>query len=449
MKRDHRGCGDRHSREGLSLLEVLVAMAILSTVVIAVAGAVSQSARDVKRTSDHTLSLFLGEKVAEEILQEANENPRYGEHLAELGDRPRRIQNPLDLPFFGAIEDVKLPLGRLETGVDPGIDAAPRFEHYRRFELGIHLDRAKSSERGSRDPGVHEVELAWYWPGPGKKPRTSSLFLRLARQDVAPPAIPSIAQDQDGLDEEIRRLLFPLAVRPGLRGAVSQAGGVHSVVRDLGTIGVIVDHTFREVSCIQEGSAPSPSTCPAVTEAEVASRFERMAALEWQSLVFLEGPASRLSPAFSPALLGKACLPATRQEIESLVGRAVELGPRFEYHSRLAWHHYLQARRVLPLPAARPYWQLTLERKILDLAKLQVLLLRRADDLTFLTDLVEGLLRYYRGRNRAMVDFLEREIVHCGSLQALEAAHREFASQVEAAGLTREHLVKLQDRLGP
>ena len=61
-------------RRGFSFLEILMAVAILAVTGLAVVGALSSSAREVKTTGEYSLSMFLSQKITEDLIQSSSEN---------------------------------------------------------------------------------------------------------------------------------------------------------------------------------------------------------------------------------------------------------------------------------------------------------------------------------------------------------------------------------------
>lgn len=440
-------------RKGLSLVEALVGLAILAVVGLAVLGALSSSAREMKTTSEYSLSLFIIQKVAEELVQGGYENPRADQALEELAGNRLDLENPLN-PYFATVEDSVADFGVMETGRDVAVEptTGPLHRLYRDFNLTLTTSDSAVGP-GPGDPEIIKlVNIQYDWPGIQQNPRDLSFPLILAKSCIQPMAPPPITEDAANLEPLITRAVYPRAPAGSvLSTLVGSTGASLPAVKDLGTVMVVTYLAYRDMSTMQQGidaiAAQQAASSPPDPELDIrmGREHERKAALAWQSLYHCRDPARRLSTAFTAGDLGDLSL-VEPVVVHSDVSRATLLEQWFEFELSLALRCYVTARSRMASLSPRPYRLLMLERKILELAELQAMA-AGSPDVAFVGSWSDSMLDIYVGRNRAMADFFARERSHAGSLQQIRDAHPEIRDRLEDTELGRQALQQLQTRV--
>ena len=132
----------RNSRRGFTLLETLVALAIVGLAVAAVLQVLGASARSAERARTTTEALFVAEDLMEEMVSLDESELR-----ARAGDS-------------GELSERRTPLARLRPGVSHLSGPAPQT----RYSYAVNV----TPERD--DPGVYrvDVEVGWREPRPGR-----------------------------------------------------------------------------------------------------------------------------------------------------------------------------------------------------------------------------------------------------------------------------------------
>jgi prepilin-type N-terminal cleavage/methylation domain-containing protein len=441
-------------RRGVSLLEVLVGMAILAVAGIAVIGALRQSAKEVDTTSDYTLALGLSQRLVEETLQSVLDNPHLESGSPYWGGARAQIKEG-GHARFRAVEDTAPPYGRLEARTDLAVDPrdANLFRMYREFSLSLQTGDERVTELEGAPPHLLDVDITLDCPGVKDAQRTFMVPILLAKPQISPEHAPPVAQDLPGLDAAIRTAFFPASVATSLELAVSTAGADLSLVRDLGSIVVVLQTAAedlakldRDIALRATATSALPPTPEKAVELMALGRLqEKRAALAWRSLLYCRAPAGRISSGFTRQQIGGAGGPSSLF-ISAVMRRAASLKSELELGCAAALSSYLGARRLTPAATMRPYRQLCLERKILELAKLRVLL---ADGrgIEFVASWVGYLERVYRGRNSSVEDFLALESAHARTVDALRQLHPVVATRIEACVAATDHLRRLRDRL--
>jgi hypothetical protein len=462
-------------RAGVSLIEVLVAAAILTAVGAAFLTALTHTAREMRATSDLSLSLFLAQKVVEDVIQAGHENAHASDALREL-DGQRLPVTSLANPFFGVIEDVAAPYGKLVPGGDLGIDRRDPalHRHYGEFELTIRVsDRGVTALPGA--PALlDEVRISYDSGGALAGSRSITLAIHVVKASIAPVPTPKIAQDLAGMDDAIRRVLYLNAPgSPDLVRFAAEAQADLAAVRDVGAIVVVSSYALSLMSALEaeittlsaalpERGAASGGPVHVLADARatrsarpggpgdaerhiaVAQLHERKAAAAWEALLYMRDPAARMSTSFRPPQLGR---PAKVEPAFVLVSiaKARRLRAMFDHDTREALAHYTTARRLMMPLGARPFRQFVLERKVLELAKLAAM--SGAGDLTFASSWIDALLAQYTGRNRAITDFLGRERRACRRLDDVRALHPQIHARLSTIDIAGTALAQLQRRV--
>lgn len=433
----------RRVRRGLSLLEVLVGMTILSVAGIAVLGALRQSAQEVDTTSDYTVALGLSQRLVEESLQAAADNPHLSRESTFWGTGRGAVKEG-GHPRMEAFEDTARPWGRIENRSDLAVD--PRDPNLFRLYRDFSLELAPKAVAGN--DGLIEVELKLDCPGV-KDARVFRVPYYVAKPQIAPEVAPPVAQDPAGLDDAIKKLLYPGQGGGTLESVTASVGADVTAVRDLGGVLVVLqtaaeglDAMDREIARCKLALA-EPGRVEKLLE--IAKLQERRTALVFRSLLWCRAPAGRINAGVSSAQLGGRQGP-TPAWIAAVLRRGVELARGLEQGTAEVQSTLLAARRSMANGTMRAFRQLALERKILEIAKLRALM-GEGRGLEFVQGYALFLDVLYKGRNRNVEEFLARETAGIRSLDALRAMHPVVAQRVEACAAAAEDLYRLRERL--
>lgn len=428
-------------KRGFSILEVLAAAVILGVLGLAVMTTIRGSARELRVTSEHTLSLFLLQKVSDEMNAGINENPFLDLDLQAASGERLPIKDG-GSAHFQALEDTAPPWGRIEPGRDLAISAGEDtlFRLYGDYKLTrIAFPGTLAATAPGTAPGILDTTIVFDWPGvhPGTLDAKVKMELALPRIPAQPS--PALDMDPGERDEKVERALF--GSDGGLAGAASAAGVDTESARVLGTLLIALDRARQELSPTGAPTATAPDTGdPADPLLAAARAEERKASLAWQALLAVRDPAQSL--AASPVPLKP---PLDAYKVQFLIRRASIFKQEIEYHLALAIRGYVQAAGTLA-GGPRRYRALITERKVLELAKL-AMLITPARDGGFANAWIKYMEDRYRGRNPAMESYLTRQKAMVGSSAALSAGMPVAVDRLQQATDAQTALVTLETAL--
>jgi type II secretory pathway pseudopilin PulG len=442
-------------RAGMSILEILVGMVILAVAGMAVIGAMRQSAREVDTTSDHTLSLFLSQKEMEEALQAVHENTYIDTTPGSWGG-PRASIKDRGHPHFVALADTEAPFGRLE-GTDIAIDQRDEalYRMFRDFSLSVEATEVGIAELGGTDKHLFDLSITTDCPGiKNGSSRFFSLPLLVPKPLIGPERPPPVVDDPGERDTAIKTGLYPAVSAADLNGVATQVGGSLSVMRDVGGILVVAGSARAEMSAAESqivtlqqelliGGFASPER-EAEKRVEIARAYEKRAAIAWRSLLWSREPAGTHSTSLTKAAMGGDQGPSGYQVIGQL-DEMTRWRDAVTSGCAAALFHLYEARKKLGGAPARPFWQFTLDRKILELAKLHTLL-TGSPDMTFHAQFTDFLLAYYRARNRNVEAFLTTEKARIRTLDDIRTQYPIVAGRVSSTETAITALGQLRDK---
>jgi hypothetical protein len=406
----------------VSIVEVLMAFLVLGLTILPVIGLFSGAGREAQHTADHTSSLALSAKVAEELRLAAWENPHF---FADMRDDPdfggtQSIVNGSS-PFFAAIEDSAPPYGRLRAGVDAGI--APSSGTLFR-ELSSHDLRVQA--RGDLPPAGRpvDIEIEMAWMDMRGKRQTSSFDAVLPRLAQAPVAS-SAPGVRERADELIARTLFPGSTG-SLTALAGQRGADLQVVRDVGdlvVIGLGIEETEAryqaDLKVIEQEAGTASGPQRARMTALLSRRLEMRASSRFAAIEYLAPAVARLAAGFQLARLGT---PAPPQEayIEG-VRLAAYLPMDFDWD---ACDSITVCRNALQLPAdVLPLRGRTkLLMRMVRLAQLLALTVG-PEDLGHVHEMLRALQALQEGRNANMESWARHELNRSRTAAALRASY--------------------------
>lgn len=439
-------------RSAFSFIEIMVAVAILAIVGLAVMTAMTGSAREVKTTGEYSLSMFLSQKIVEDLIQSSHENVHYEAALADIGPSPFDVANSVN-PYFAALEDSRTPYGKLEPGQDLGVEDADAtlFRLYKDFRLSLSStdDLLPPARPGGPQAHVRSARMNFMWPGLKGVDRDYEFPITLSRPQPRVEPTPTIAQDLPGMDDAIRAAIY--TDETGVLSTVcSSVGATLSVVRDIGAVMTLTDYAESEADKLRAKIDPLEAALPGVAgdpnaEAElrlqIAGLYERRAAVQWYVLCYLRDPAARQETAFKKGDLGNASKYAATG-VSGGVSEAEDLFKRVGDDVVRATHHFMMAREKMGVEAPRQFRRMMLERKILELVKLKMLI-DQSPDTTYLRSWLDYLLTLHTGRTRSFTQDLTYERANAASLAALEAAHPEIKQRCESVRTATASLERL------
>ena len=440
-------------RRGLSFVEIVLAIAILAITAMAVMSAMTGSAREVKTTSEYSLSMFLSQKIVEDLIQSSNENIHYEEALDDIGPAPFDVANSVS-PYFAALEDSRPPYGKLEPGTDAGVEPADAtlFRLYRDFHLSLSSsdDVLPAARPGGPQAHVRSAKMNFLWPGLKGVDRDYEFPITLAKPQPRIEPTPLIAQDLPGFEDEVRKAIY--TNEAGTLTAVCAAvGATKSAVMDIGAVMTLQQFSDTETEKLQAKIKPledslATATDPqaeAETRIQIAGLYERKAAMRWYVICYLKDPAGRQETAFKKGDLGDSSKydPAS---VMRDVSDATDLLNAAKYDLGCAASHFTTAREKMGLGSVRLFRRMMLERKILELVKLRILI-DQSNDMTYLRQWLDYLLEVHTGRTRSFTQYLTHERAKSTDLSALEAdnpAIKERCDSVRTAIGSLEKLAK-------
>jgi len=440
---------------GLSLVEVLVAVVIMAVLGLAVIGAHVQSAREVQTTSDYTLAFLLSQKLAEQILQSSTDSPHADVALLSLAGGLCPIREGKH-PLFVGMEDIAAPEGRLESRTDLSIrEIDPGLERlYGNFSLALSTSGITVEDLPDKPAHLLGIALNLQWAGLKGNTRSFSFPITVVKSMIAPRSTPAAVGDDEELEEAIRQLLFSGLPGIDLTGAITEAQAQDTMVRNLGTIAVVINSTLdrlhdMDVQIVDAQLNLPPEEASALEHALAHSKISRLqsrkAALAWQALLYMAEPAWRISTNFRKEDLGTMG-PSRARLLNGLLSSGLTFDQIVKRETENCLRSMITARGRVPSLGTMPFWTLRLEQRILETGKLQALILQ-STDIRFIADWIDYLAEIYRDRNVFVEDYVERERGFCSSLDSIELQLPEIAARVAQIEDCRRALVELRSRI--
>ena len=409
---------------GVSLVEILVALAILLVAVLPMFTLYSTTARQARQTGDYTLAVMLEERVAEDMRIASWENPHAVEDPRLNGDGTLAPVVDGKSIYFRGLEDTAAPFGQIDDR-DRSIDASfpDLYAQLRTYAFGV-----KSARRALETQGeVLDLDLDMEWKDAGD--HTRAMPLRTILPIIQPRiTTPVPVQDRTAADAYIHQLLF--SQRPQSETLTQAAAATQAnldALRALGDI-MLVMGSFAVTRA--EFDATRKSLTDAVTRAsDPIERFraevglgrylEARTAVYVQAVVYLgdkvtllsSGPANRLGTPPPDPLIYRDELAMTAW----LPGRLAEAVS----DSATSYTAAYNDPGALDLPRVRA----RVFMKLVELCKIQTLTAGPADP-----GHLQQILASYNvdaaGRNENFAAYGQAESQLCDSLDTLRAAFR-------------------------
>jgi hypothetical protein len=440
-------------RAGIVLLEALVAAGILAVIGLAVLGALTSSAKEVKTTSEYSLALFLSQKIAEDVVQSANEDFHFEEELLSINGSRIGVASSAH-PYFAALEDSNGTLGLLEPGTDLSVTPIDPslFRLYREYGLTINSSNGAIPNVPGSPQALCNVELHYDWPKDRNGDRDFRFPLVVPRAIIAQPGSPALAQDIPGLHAAVATTLYP-TVSGSLPAVVTAVGGNLPIVQDIGSIVVLMGSQSDQESAastvlttleLQVPSSPPNPSQDAEVEIIIGKLYERQAALIWQTLLYLKDPAVRNATTLTATDLGNKSK-YSPLEVTGKICQSAGLWRAFTVDLACAINAYTRARGFMNGPTLRYYRRMMLDRKIVELLELKALT-DQSPDLTYLQGYLTFLLDFYSGHVRSFTDYVVREQPNVASLSQLQLAYPDIVARIGAANTAASALKQLAQR---
>jgi hypothetical protein len=410
----------------VSLLEVAIALLILAVALVPMIDLFSAAGRQVRQTGDYGQALILAEKVADELRLASWENVHIADVL-DAGDGQSVREPVVDgrSPFFAAIEDLAIPLGRIRRGEDPPISrtTGPLYDQLRSFKLGIRSRSRQAPVTGQVVDVVVEAE----WRDFQQARRTLEVELSIGRFG-ARDARPEEVDERGRADAKIREMLYPDRNAATLEDAVRDGGGNPELVRALGDASLVVNGLIASEALYRADAALLAASVArnnvpqdrARAQIALARLHERRGSVLLQAAVALAGPVEILGNRYDPPRLGLMGVPA--QTVRAPMVRLFTLGSELGAKLAEARRAYTQAYNA-PLGASLPpRLRIRTFVKILEIHKLEVLAFG-PPNVGVLRSAIQDFADYHEGRNSNFARFARSELARCADMETLQRAY--------------------------
>lgn len=433
--RHHPGHG-----AGVSLVEVLVGMLILSILAVAAIGWLTHASREADVMSDHTLALLLSQKVFEEAFQAVHDDA-WADLLLEQEAGPARPIAKAQAPFFRALEDTGPPYGRLTAIEDLAVDARDPvlLRFYQHFRFGFACTPGTVRELPGAPALLLELSLRFSWPAAHTTGSSLGMQAVLARPRIAP----RLDEDGPGGDALEAAIVTQLAPDRAGQPLAAVAGEDVTVARELGTIVVVLNHARALLRAAGEAAVPDTPAAqvrPSERHRRRGRAAERVAGAALGALVLAARRARPLAARIEVARV-PVLRPEVKDGIRQVLASAGELRTALLEHSAIALELYLRSIRARRPSSSRAYRDLLLDRKVLELIEMRHFL-TGSTDLAYLRAYIDNRLDVHRDRNRWFQHQLEHEFRHAATLDALvrlhPGPHARAAAAIGAEGALTE-----------
>ena len=409
-------------RAAFSMVEVLVAFAVLGIAMLPVLALFSSAGDQARQTSDHALATVLDERVAEELRTEAWENVHFADRFTDPALAGRKGVVDGGSPFFATVEDDAAPYGRIDVNVDhPVIESmGALYPELKSFKLGMTAARRSLPATGV----VHDLELDVEWTDYQRKQREMDLRVTVGAYHAVTFVEP-VPLDRNAADAAIAKSFYNGAA--SLSTAVAAAGADLAAVRNLGDVGVLLnasraadDAWAQQVNQLAVTAATGTGAEAARAQLILARHLESHLLSGLENMQYLCRPLEDLSRTFARAQLGNPPIPDPAYR-GSLIAAA--------------WYPYEQGNTLFgtmqayarayndPLgKALPPRTRIRAFMKTLELAKLMALTCG-PPDVTYVRALLTDFRRHMDGHNPSFVRFADAELARSTDLATLRQTY--------------------------
>lgn len=155
----------RRRNQGVSLVEVLIAVAMFATVGVTFISFMGQSIGESKFSSDYFTAFILSQKVMEDLAQEISVNP-YGFEALGIDENTTKYTDVVDGSslHFSSLEDQKKPYGKIDLGTDGSINnkMAPLYDIVKKFSFRTTAKRLETAGEGEKR-NLYQCNLDFQW----------------------------------------------------------------------------------------------------------------------------------------------------------------------------------------------------------------------------------------------------------------------------------------------
>lgn len=410
-------------RRAVTIFEVLLAFVLVGMTMLPLVGLFSAASDHANATSDHTLTLALSSKIAEELRAASWEDRHFSDGL----DRDPRFGGLKTIvddgsPFFTAVEDSAMPAGRIRPREDAGI--VPELGRLHRELLHHQLlveGRHSTSATGGE---LIDISILFDWSDTHGRSRRTNFAVALPRSNTV--ALPP-SSDREAADRLIVVAFYGSGVQGTLTQVAAARGADLEVLRALGDVAIIspaledAEAAHQEdLANIEEEAREAPSeTARARALSQLARVLENRACLRLRVAEFLASALQTLAARFTLTALGRP--PPPRATYLEPVRLIAYLPLDFDWDLTDSITVY---RRAIGLPHAAIPARVRngmMERAIA-LAQLMALT-TGPEDPTLARSIVTELIAFNDGRNRNLVAFGNAELVRCRDAATLRAGY--------------------------
>lgn len=411
---------------GVSLLEGLIAAALLAATILPLVDVFRSSGRALEQSLPYHQAVFLGEKCMEESRVAAAEDPFFVSGLGgnELQPGRKAVTNG-EHPFFAVLQEGAPPRGRLEPRRDWAIqtEAGPLAEQLATFRLSASLGRSAGPL-----PATTELAalLAFDWTDGRGREMAYETGTPL-HQWVPLSQVESLDASPSG--EELGRVLAPEAGK-SVETLARERGADAQTLGRLAALGLVAEaaHGLREggeAELQAERSRPldgADPAAPARRQLRLSRLHESLAARALALMPAAREAAVALGRELAPGSLGTPEPPAPARR--RIVDRVEGLPDFFERHLRLALESWGALSRMAAMPAG---WHSAAYAGILRTAKRASIALPGFGH-EWLGEFCAALSEHYRGR--------APHLSHMYSVEAVRAVEPERHYPLAAAAAT-------------
>lgn len=446
----------KFEKRGLSLLEILIAFALVTTFALAIIHMLRTSGRQTEVFSaEHFTAMFLCQKMLEDINHRVSENPHYFTELIHMASGERKTVVNGGHPLFTVLENTT-NFHYLDAAEDGPItpQAGPIYRQLEPFEAQVESRFVLDPVTNHPYSNLLEIVVRVFWKDQFKNDQsyTISQMLFGVNEDhfrdtpLAPPT--GFSDDQIGKALWTGLASSAMPIPPSLAAFLAANQGDAETVKGVGSLLHVIQATLLTADVINgqiedmvrkrdtalAGNSPQTKSQAASYQEKIAGFYEQKAGLLFSLLRRFELSAESLSGrSFAETAIG-SILHQKRTLLREAAVHGMGLPTRVSLN-------LLAAEDALTRLLEPPYRPLLAPRRInpivrhlLDVKKLRILLDSYSGNaqasLTSLQGLLSTLRGHYAGKQPAFVQYLDGEIAITRSLATLRSHYGE------ATGLT-------------
>jgi len=205
----------RNAKRAVTLVEILVAITILGTILIAIIGLLSNSNKKMSFSENTFSAIHIGNKVMEDLLEDARVNSQFMELLAAFPEM--ETKDPVveaQSVYFRSLRSRRPPWGTLEQGVEGGIIPQDGDLYKQLLPFKVSVSAQRSSDSGgalSYEKHLAAVNVKIEWDEKDKLHRDYNLPMEIFSPSGPIPEDKIPLFDESSLSIQIRNAFFPLS----------------------------------------------------------------------------------------------------------------------------------------------------------------------------------------------------------------------------------------------